>query len=115
MCGICGVAGGAREHERDAVARMMASIVHRGPDDGGRYEDEGAVLGNRRLAIIDVTRAGKQPLGTADGRFWITFNGEIYNYREIRRQLEHAGVRFRTGTDTEVLLELYRRKGRACL
>ena len=115
MCGICGVIGGERGRERVAVKRMTAALAHRGPDDAGQYEDESAVLGNRRLAIIDVSEAGHQPLGSSDGRFWITFNGEIYNYRELRRELGEAAQRFRTHTDTEVLLAMYCRYGPACL
>lgn len=115
MCGICGVVGGERERERSAVRRMIAALAHRGPDDLGEYVDGDAVLGNRRLAIIDTSAAGRQPLGTEDGELWITYNGEIYNHRELRRELEGLGHRFRSGTDTEVVLELYRRYGAGCL
>lgn len=115
MCGICGVAGGEQERERVAVQRMTSALAHRGPDDTGESAHDGCILGNRRLAIIDVSAAGHQPMCSSDGRFWITFNGEIYNYHELRQELVREGQRFRTQTDTEVLLELYRRLGAGCL
>lgn len=115
MCGICGVVGGDREREEGRVAAMSRALAHRGPDGHGLWADDGAVLGHRRLAVIDPSPAGRQPMGSADGRFWITYNGEVYNYRELRRELETLGASFRTGTDTEVVLELFRREGAACL
>jgi asparagine synthase (glutamine-hydrolysing) len=93
---------------------MMDALEHRGPDDAGLHAEENAVLGHRRLTIIDLS-AGRQPLGSEDGTCWITFNGEIYNYRELRAELEADGCRFRTSSDTEVLLRLYQRDGEACL
>ena len=114
MCGICGVAGGVIERERPRVRAMMDALAHRGPDDADIHAEHGAVLGHRRLTIIDLN-AGRQPLGSDDGSLWITFNGEIYNYRELRAELEAAGYRFRTASDTEVLLCLYQRDGEACL
>ena len=96
-----------------STARMLASIAHRGPDDSGVRElDDGAViLGHRRLSIIDLSPSGHQPMGSGDGKAWITFNGEIYNFREIRAELEHGGCPFRSQSDTEVVLEAYRRWG----
>ncbi|HZA93910.1 MAG TPA: asparagine synthase (glutamine-hydrolyzing) [Gemmatimonadales bacterium] len=114
MCGICGVIGGVMERERPRVQAMMTALAHRGPDDADLHAEQDAVLGHRRLTIIDLN-AGRQPLGSEDGSCWITFNGEIYNYRELRAELEADGNRFRTASDTEVLLRLYQRDGEACL
>jgi asparagine synthase (glutamine-hydrolysing) len=112
MCGICGVAGGASERERPLVAAMSAVLGHRGPDDAGLEARAGAVLGNRRLAILDRTTAGHQPLGPVAG-VWITYNGEVYNFRELRHLLERDGHVFRSETDTEVVLASYLRWGPA--
>jgi asparagine synthase (glutamine-hydrolysing) len=115
MCGICGVVGGDHIREQAQVAAMTAMLHHRGPNDSGVEAARGAVLGNRRLAILDLSSAGRQPLQSPDGRSWITYNGEVYNYRELRRELEADGFEFRTGTDTEVVLAMYLRHGRDCL
>ena len=103
MCGIAGVLDldGGRP---DAVTlrRMCGAMVHRGPDDEGYHLDGPAALGQRRLSIIDLS-SGHQPLGNEDGTVWVTFNGEIYNYRELRALLEAAGHRFATTSDTETI------------
>jgi len=111
MCGIAGIIG---RHSEEYILPMLASIEHRGRDDEGIWtsdpiDSEGRqlTLGHRRLAIIDTSSAGHQPMESADGRFLITFNGEIYNYRELRKQLTSKGRRFRTDTDTEVLLAAF--------
>ena len=114
MCGICGVIGGDRERELARVRAMTDALAHRGPDAEGFHADDGAVLGHRRLAIIDPD-APVQPMGAGGGRFWIDFNGEIYNYRELRRELEADGHAFATGTDTEVLLRMYQVHGPDCV
>lgn len=103
MCGIAGFVG--LKAGRDTLAGMMALMRHRGPDGEGMWHDgeSGTALGHRRLAIIDLA-TGDQPMESADGRFVITFNGEIYNYRELRPELERRGYPFRTASDTEVLL-----------
>ena len=103
MCGIAGFVG--LKAGRDTLAGMMALMRHRGPDGEGMWHDaeSSAALGHRRLAIIDLA-TGDQPMESADGRFVITFNGEIYNYRELRPELERRGYPFRTVSDTEVLL-----------
>src|SRR5436190_6201466 len=90
---------------------MSQSIVHRGPDGGGVYTGPEAVLGNRRLSIIDLSSAGTQPLSNENGRVWITYNGEIYNYRELRETLIQHGHAFRSHTDTEVLVHGYEEWG----
>lgn len=114
MCGIAGTIGdGART---DDVRRMIEIIGHRGPDGDGIYADPDgqAVLGHRRLSIIDTSDAGRQPMSSADGRYVITYNGEVYNYLELRRELE-SSYRFTTRTDTEVVLAAFERWGEDCL
>ena len=106
MCGICGTVGRLSEFELEAMTRSMA---HRGPDGEGIKVFPGDVpagFGHRRLAIIDPSPAGAQPMGYRD-RWWITYNGELYNFRELRRELEARGERFSTSCDTEVLLRMY--------
>jgi asparagine synthase (glutamine-hydrolysing) len=114
MCGIVGLF--LRHSACDAVAidRMRDLVVHRGPDDSGSFVAGPVGLGHRRLSIIDLG-SGHQPMATADGRFTIVFNGEIYNYRELRRELEAEGARFRTLSDTEVILHLHARSGDAAV
>lgn len=114
MCGIAGVVGGRPDREVPATEAMVHAIEHRGPDDRGTWSDSGAVLGNCRLQIIDL-HAGHQPLGNEDRSLWITFNGEIYNYRELRAGLIERGHTLRTHTDTEVVLHLFEEAGPACL
>ncbi len=108
MCGICGFAG----EKNDGLLRAMAaSLEHRGPDEDGFFTDEDRVsLGMRRLKIIDLA-TGSQPISNEDGTVTVVFNGEIYNFKELRRELEAAGHRFRTNTDTEVLVHLYEQHG----
>ncbi|HXQ23440.1 MAG TPA: asparagine synthase (glutamine-hydrolyzing), partial [Candidatus Acidoferrales bacterium] len=112
MCGICGIAGPAAE--RDVVERMSAILAHRGPDGEGFYEDAGVVLGHRRLSIIDLV-TGDQPMSNEDGTVWAVYNGEIYNFSDLRRELETQGHRFRSSSDTEVLVHLYEQHGEAFL
>jgi asparagine synthase (glutamine-hydrolysing) len=113
MCGICGVIGGDPSEEVGRVRAMNQCLAHRGPDDDGVIVDAPAVLANRRLAIIDLSLTGHQPL--AEGDTWITYNGEIYNHADLRAGLEASGHRFTGRSDTEVVLALYRREGPACL
>src|SRR5215475_9692512 len=119
MCGIAGVFNHstAAEIQADTLIRMRDSMVHRGPDDSGIYlsPDRSLGLAHRRLSIIDLSSAGHQPMSDAEGRYWITFNGEIYNFAELRRDLEKQGIRFRSQSDTEVLLYLYRQRGKDML
>lgn len=112
MCGIVGLAraSGASQVTADVVRRMAATIVHRGPDDEGIYSADEAVLGMRRLSIIDLA-GGHQPMANEDETLWIVCNGEIYNYRSLRDDLLRLGHRFRTGSDVEVLLHLYEQYG----
>jgi asparagine synthase (glutamine-hydrolysing) len=115
MCGICGIVALGRPPETETVARMAAELDHRGPDGNGSYEAEGVALGFRRLAIIDLSDAGLQPFASEDGALQIVHNGEVYNYRELRRELEAKGHRFRSATDTEVMLAAYREWGDGCV
>ncbi|MGE3540974.1 MAG: asparagine synthase (glutamine-hydrolyzing) [Candidatus Tectimicrobiota bacterium] len=108
MCGICGMAG--PDLDRALVQRMCASLAHRGPDGEGLYEDSGVVLGHRRLSIIDLV-TGEQPMTNEDGTVWVVYNGEIYNFRDLRRELEQRGHRFRSQSDTEVLVHGYEEYG----
>lgn len=110
MCGIAGVFG---RRWQGRHGRMLDALAHRGPDDHGTYHDaaSGVVLLHTRLAIIDLSPAGHQPMLSRDGRVALTFNGEIYNYRELLAELAADGVEFRGHSDTEVLLELYLRDG----
>ncbi|MFL5578376.1 MAG: asparagine synthase (glutamine-hydrolyzing) [Gemmatimonadaceae bacterium] len=119
---MCGIVGAFGVRDADAVVgRMSGALAHRGPDDAGvevvrdaRGAPLGA-LGHRRLAILDLSAAGHQPMGSAAGHLRIVFNGEIYNYRALRAELEREGARFRSGSDTEVILEGWARHGTAFL
>jgi len=117
MCGIAGFVyeGVRREAAMSVVRRMIALQRHRGPDGEGFYDTTGASLGHCRLAIIDLTDAGHQPMSDSDGRYWITFNGEIYNYLELAEELRSFGYQFHGQSDTEVLLIAYCHWGKACL
>jgi asparagine synthase (glutamine-hydrolysing) len=110
MCGICGVVSANGSVDPERVARMSATLVHRGPDSAGELADPPAALAARRLSIIDL-ETGDQPIANEDGTLHVVQNGEIYNYRELRRELERAGHSFRTHGDTEVLLHLYEQHG----
>lgn len=113
MCGILGFVG-PRAFGVELFGRALDVMVKRGPDDRGIYEEPEVLLGHRRLSIIDLSPAGHQPMASRDGRFVIVFNGEVYNFRELRRPLE-KDVPFRSSSDTEVILELFAREGPACL
>jgi asparagine synthase (glutamine-hydrolysing) len=114
MCGIAGCLALAVEADPDQnwVAGALECISHRGPDDDGMYTDPDVALGFRRLAIIDLSLAGHQPMRSADGRYWMVFNGEIYNYVELGQELRDQGVELRSSGDSEVLLETYARVGK---
>src|SRR6266496_4658626 len=117
MCGIAGLASPTDQGREDlcrTVERMTRTLNHRGPDAEGFFIAPRVALGHRRLKIIDLV-TGEQPMVSQSGRFVISYNGEIYNFRELRRALEKGGVTFRTASDTEVLLELFVRKGLGAL
>jgi len=115
MCGIALIYhSGGRTPEFSRIKRMTDSLFHRGPDDQGTEVRGAVALGHTRLSIVDVT-GGKQPMITADDRYTIVFNGEIYNYKELRQELEDNGVRLNSHSDTEVILQLYSRDGASCV
>jgi asparagine synthase (glutamine-hydrolysing) len=116
MCGIAGIVSAQSGDRIDAetIHRMCQSIVHRGPDDEGLFVKDGTGLGMRRLSIIDVA-GGHQPVFNEDKSIWIVFNGEIYNFPELRRDLESRGHRFTTHSDTEVIVHLYEEMGAECV
>src|SRR5664279_4446687 len=110
MCGIAGFidfSHSTTEGNGTAAARRMADrLIHRGPDDSGTWSDpqQGVFLAHRRLSIVDLSAAGHQPMPSASGRYVIVYNGEIYNFADLRKELETAGHTFRGGSDTEVML-----------
>ena len=112
MCGICGIVSARGPADPDRLARMSAKLLHRGPDSDGVFVDGPAGLAARRLAIIDL-ETGDQPIANEDGTVHVVQNGELYNYPELRGELERAGHRFRTHGDTEVLVHLYEQEGPA--
>lgn len=114
MCGIAGIVNYSGVGKPDTVNRMLTRIRHRGPDESGIYCCQEAAIGNVRLSIIDIA-SGQQPLSDTSGRFWIVFNGEIFNYIELREELETKGYAFKTKSDTEVIVQLYACYGRAAL
>src|SRR6202051_4614662 len=116
---MCGIAGVVHTHPDDAVDsatvhRMCEAIVHRGPDEEGIFVKAGVGLGMRRLSIIDLA-GGHQPVFNEDKTIWIIFNGEIYNFPDLRGELEKRGHRFYTRTDTEVIVHLYEEMGADCV
>ncbi|HYJ27528.1 MAG TPA: asparagine synthase (glutamine-hydrolyzing) [Nocardioides sp.] len=114
MCGICGVVDlDGPPPDRELVTRMIGRLRHRGPDGSGLYRDDHAALGHTRLAIID-TEGGAQPLCNEDETVWISFNGEIFNYVELGEELRRCGHRFRTASDTEVVVHAWEEWGEQC-
>ena len=106
MCGIAGIINPKLENKEGVSRAMTDAIFHRGPDEDGYFTDDFVGLGMRRLSIIDLS-TGKQPITSLDGKFLIFFNGEIYNYKELREELLAKGFAFKTHTDTEVILHLF--------
>src|ERR1041384_8352120 len=116
MCGIVAIVGRRRQTvSASMIERASATLLHRGPDDQGAHFDGHVAFGFRRLSIIDTSTAGHQPMSSADGDCTIVFNGEIYNYVELRAELSALGHRFRSSSDTEVLLTAYRQWGPDCV
>jgi len=117
MCGIVGVASSRPVDDRQELVRMRDTMAHRGPDDAGIYWSVDGTIGlaHRRLAIIDLSPGGHQPMSDESGTLWITFNGEIYNYQDLREQLDNKGNHFRSSSDTEVILAAYRTWGTDCV
>lgn len=113
MCSIFGIINAKSCNERTEILQKMAlDQVHRGPDDGGFFEDEICALGHRRLSIIDLSQGARQPMSSIDGKITIVFNGEIYNYPDLRKSLQDKGHTFTTASDTECIIHLYEEYGR---
>jgi len=119
---MCGIAGILTVHQyqdnlEQIIRRMQVALHHRGPDDAGIFiaQEKQAAFTHTRLSILDLSSAGHQPMSTSDGRYWITFNGEIYNFQQLRRDLITQGEKFNSQTDTEVILKLYQRWGSDCV
>ncbi len=112
MCGICGFYG---FEDKDLLKRMNAKITHRGPDQDGFYFDKKISLAMRRLSIIDLSEKGRQPHHNEDETIWVVFNGEIYNFQELKESLEKKKHQFYSGTDTEVIVHAYEEWGFDCL
>ncbi|MBW3003728.1 asparagine synthase (glutamine-hydrolyzing) [Candidatus Woesearchaeota archaeon] len=110
MCGICGF----NWDDKNLIQRMNSKLEHRGPDDKGHIVTKGMSLGHRRLSIIDLSTAGRQPMSNEEGSIWIVFNGEIYNYKKIRQNLENKH-KFKSNTDTEVIIHAYEEYGDNCV
>jgi len=110
---MCGIAGFYGLEDKNLIKKMCNAIKHRGPDDYGYFIDKNICLGNRRLSIIDV-KGGHQPIHNEDESIWIVFNGEIYNYKDIKQKLESKGHRFYTNSDTEVIVHAYEEYGERC-
>lgn len=117
MCGIVGLVNNNKEIDEKLLSRMTEMLIHRGPDDSGLWisPDRKIGLGHRRLSIIDLSEAGREPMSDENGKFYIVYNGEIYNYMEIRKELIGKGYRFKSETDTEVILNAYKAWGTNCL
>ncbi|MEE8575868.1 MAG: asparagine synthase (glutamine-hydrolyzing), partial [candidate division Zixibacteria bacterium] len=116
MCGIAGYfhLDGQSKPEYELIGRMVNALRHRGPDEFGAYFDDRCALGQARLSIIDLA-GGSQPLSNEDRSIWVSYNGEIYNYIELRSELEKAGHQFRTNSDTEVIVHAYEEYGADCM
>ncbi len=117
---MCGIVGLVNCGDKETLARMTSVQAHRGPDDAGlweqRFPDGSYVgLGSRRLAIIDLSPSGHMPMCNEDRTVWITYNGEIYNFADLRRELINKGHRFESDTDTEVIIHLYEEEGPDCV
>jgi len=112
MCGICGTIG---FKSSDIVEEMNKRLSYRGPDDMGLWRNNWVCLGNRRLSIIGLAKTGHQPMSNEDGTLWITFNGEIYNFKALKEELEKKGHKFKSKTDTEVVIHLYEEHKERCV
>jgi len=116
MCGIAGIVGERSQPSwADAVERMTGVQCHRGPDDAGHHVEPGVALGHRRLSIIDLSSAGHQPMTNEDGTWWLTYNGEIYNHRDVRQELLAKGHRYHSETDSETIIHAFEEWGPAAV
>src|ERR1700678_3222445 len=115
MCGIAGFVSVEPVSDREPILRRMTgAIAHRGPDDSGFFFDHHAALGHRRLSIVDIA-GGHQPMPNEDRSLWLTYNGEIFNHASLRPELEAAGHRYTTRSDTEMILHAYEQYGAGCV
>jgi asparagine synthase (glutamine-hydrolysing) len=108
MCGICGIYG---IEDKTLIQRMLSVLRHRGPDDKGVYSDSNISLGHARLSIIDLSEKGRQPMSNENGDIWLAVNGEIYNFLELRTELEKKGHRFYSHSDSETIIHAYEAYG----
>lgn len=115
MCGIAGKLNWESYSSADTVLKMCSKMIHRGPDDSGIVTLENITLGHRRLSIIDLSENARQPMMSRDGRYYIVYNGEVYNFKDIRKELESVSVFFKSNSDTEVVLYSYIQWGKECL
>ncbi|MBM3253394.1 MAG: asparagine synthetase B, partial [Candidatus Omnitrophica bacterium] len=119
MCGICGIIDfSGKKIEEQTIRVMCSKMRHRGPDDEGIYINKKTTsvgLGHRRLSIIDLSSSGHQPMSNEDQTVWIVLNGEIYNYKDLRCDLENRGHVFKSNTDTETVIHLYEEYGEDCV
>lgn len=115
MCGIAGKIHWESKSETETVLKMCDKMAHRGPDDSGIACLDSATLGHRRLSIIDLSPRASQPMFSLDKRYYITYNGEVYNFQDLRKNLEAEGFKFRTTSDTEVVLYAFIHWGDKCL
>jgi len=117
MCGICGQFNFNPERivDKELIKRMKLSLAHRGPDGQGMWVKDQIGLGHTRLAVIDLSAKGHQPMSNETGSIWITYNGEVYNFQDLRKELESKGHRFRSNSDTEVIVHLYEEEGIQCM
>ena len=118
MCGIAGILNNNQPVNPHELDKLTDALSHRGPDARGTYIDKNLGLGHRRLAILDLSESGRCPMaygGINGKRYWITFNGEIYNFLELRDELKKNGFQFKTDTDTEVVVASYMNWGESCL
>jgi len=111
MCGICGF----NWEDKEIIKEMSDTLAHRGPDQYGLYTDKFVSLGHQRLSIIDLSEKGKQPMSNENGDIWVAYNGEIYNFKEIRKDLEGKGHIFKSETDTEIIVHAYEEYGIKCV
>ena len=117
MCGIAGIYNYPSYKEPSlelSIKKMLSVIRHRGPDESGIYEGENTALGSVRLSIIDL-QSGQQPMSDESGNYWIVYNGEIFNYPELRREIENKGIHLKTRSDTEVVVQVSAIHGAKCL
>ena len=117
MCGIAGIWNFSKKAEWQHITTFTDTMAHRGPDGAGYhiFEDSNLALGHRRLSILDLSEDGKQPMHLNNSNFWITYNGEIYNFLEIKKELHAEGIQFKSSSDTEVILAAYKKWGKDCL